>query len=243
MAFIHGKGASVLHGAYDLSAFLNDGSISNSVETAETTTFGVAGSAKTYITGLKDGTLSASGMFDGDANAVDEVITASVGSDTNAPVSFFPEGSTIGNKVKLLLAKTTSYSVSAPVGDVVSVSYDAQADGGIDHGVSLASLASISSTTNSTSVDNSASTANGGLAQLHVTVNSRSANATIKVQHSSDNSTWADLATFTVVATTVTTSERVAVAAGTTVNRYLRAQNTLSAGTGSITYQVSFARR
>jgi hypothetical protein len=241
MAFIHGKSAVVLHGIYDLSSYLNDGSVSTMSETAETTAFG--SSAKTYITGLKDGTVTASGMFDGAADAVDEVLTASIGSDTNAPVSFFPTLTTIGNPVKLLLAKTTGYSVSAPVGDVVSVSYDAQADGGIDHGVSLAPLAAVVATTNSTSVDNAASTANGGLAQLHVTANTWSANATIKVQHSSDNSTFADLATFTVVATTVKTSERVAVAAGTTVNRYLRAQVTLASGTGSITYQVSFARR
>ena len=241
MAFIHGKNAVVLHGAYALTSFLNDGSISASVETAETTSFG--NSAKTFVTGLRDGTLSASGMFDGAASAVDEVLTASIGSDSLSPVTFAPNGAVIGQRVVLLQAKTTSYDVSSPVGDVVSVSYDAQADGGLDHGVSLADLASISATTNSTSNDNTASTANGGLAQVHVTVNSRSSNSTIKVQHSSDNSTWADLATFTVVATTVITSERVAVAAGTTVNRYLRAQNTLAAGTGSITYQVSFARR
>jgi hypothetical protein len=241
MAFIHGKNAVVLHGAYALTSFLNDGSISASVETAETTAFG--NSAKTFVTGLKDGTLSASGMFDGAASAVDEVLTASIGSDSLSPVTFAPNGAVIGQRVVLLQAKTTSYDVSSPVGDVVSVSYDAQADGGLDHGVSLADLASISATTNSTSNDNTASTANGGLAQVHVTVNSRSSNSTIKVQHSSDNSTWADLASFTVVATTITTSERVAVVAGTTVNRYLRAQNTLAAGTGSITYQVSFARR
>jgi len=241
MPFIHGKNAAVLHGIYDLSSYLNDGSVSASVETAETTAFG--SSAKTYITGLNDGTITASGMFDGVAGAVDAILTASIGSDTLAPVSFFPAGFANGARVHLLQGKTTGYSVSSPVGDVVSVSYDAQADGGIDHGVSLASLASISSTTNGASVDNSASTANGGLAQLHVTANSRSANATIKVQHSTDNSTFVDLASFTVVATTVKTSERVAVAAGTTVNRYLRALNTLTAGTGSITYQVSFARR
>ena len=141
------------------------------------------------------------------------------------------------------MAKTTSYEVSSPVGDVVSVSYDAQSDGGIDQGVSLAALASVSATTTGSSHDNSASSANGGVAQLHVTANTWSANTTLKVQHSADNSTWADLATFTVVATTVKTSERVIVTSGTTVNRYLRAVATLSAGTGAITYQISFARR
>lgn len=241
MAFIHGKSAQVLHGAYNLSSFLNDASASADVEVAETTAFG--SSAKTYIVGLKDGTVSASGMFDGAANATDDVLSASIGSDTLAPVTIGYDGTTLGNRVTILKAKTTSYEVSTPVGDVVAVSYSAQADGGLDQGVSLAALASVSATTTGSSHDNSASTANGGVAQLHVTANSRSADATIKVQHSADNSTFADLATFTVVATTVTTSERVIVASGTTVNRYLRAVNTLASGTGSITYQVSFARR
>ena len=241
MAFIHGKSAQILHGAYNLSSFLNDASASADVEVAETTAFG--SSAKTYIVGLKDGTVSASGMFDGAASATDEVLSASIGSDTLAPVTIGYDGTTLGNRVTILKAKTTSYEVSTPVGDVVAVSYSAQADGGLDQGVSLAALTSVSATTTGSSHDNSASSANGGVAQLHVTANSRSANATIKIQHSADNSTFADLATFTVVATTVTTSERVIVASGTTVNRYLRAVNTLASGTGSITYQVSFARR
>jgi hypothetical protein len=241
MAFIHGKSSQVLHGAYNLGAFLNDASASADVEVAETTSFG--SSAKTYLVGLRDGTVSASGMFDGAAGAVDEVLSASIGSDTLAPVTIGYNGTTLGNRVTILKAKTTSYEVSTPVGDVVAVSYSAQADGGLDQGVSLAALASVSATTTGSSHDNSASSANGGVAQLHVTVNTRDADATIKIQHSADDSTFADLATFTVVATTVVTSERVIVASGTTVNRYLRAVNTLSAGTGSITYQVSFARR
>jgi hypothetical protein len=241
MAFIHGKSSQVLHGAYNLGAFLNDASASADVEVSETTSFG--SSAKTYLVGLRDGTVSASGMFDGAAGAVDEVLSASIGSDTLAPVTIGYNGTTLGNRVTILKAKTTSYEVSTPVGDVVAVSYSAQADGGLDQGVSLAALASVSATTTGSSHDNSASSANGGVAQLHVTVNTRDADATIKIQHSADDSTFADLATFTVVATTVVTSERVIVSSGTTVNRYLRAVNTLSAGTGSITYQVSFARR
>lgn len=243
MAFIHGKSVSVLHGIYDLSAFLNEASTARQVDTAETTTFGASGGGKTYITGLKDGTLSCSGLFDGSASAIDAVLTSSLGSDSLSPVIHAPEGFAVGSRVSVLQAKTTSYQVSSPVGDVVSVSYDAQADGGIDAGVSLCLLASVSATTNTSSHDNTASTANGGLAQLHVTANTRTVSTVFKVQHSADNSTWADLATFTTVATVITTSERVAVASGTTVNRYLRAQATLSAGTGSITYQISFSRR
>lgn len=241
MAFIHGKSSQVIHGIYDLSPYLNDASASADVETAETTTFG--SSAKSYIVGLRDGTVSASGMFDGVAGAVDEVLTASIGSDTLSPVTIGYNGTTLDNRVTLLQAKTTSYEVSTPIGDVVSVSYSAQADGGLDQGVSLAALASVSATTTGTANDNTASTTNGGMAQVHVTVNSRSSTSVIKIQHSADNSTFADLVTFTTVGIGATTSERSLVASGTTVNRYLRAVATLAAGTGSITYQVSFARR
>lgn len=239
MAFIHGKNAAVLHGAYNLSAYLNDGSVSQDAETAETTAFG--NSAKTYISGLKDATVSASGMFDGSANAVDVVLQATLGSDTLAPVLFAPEGLTTGNRCYILQAKTTSYEVSSPVGDVVAVSYDAQADGGADGSVIILNATQTTST-NGASQDNAASTTNGGMAQLHVTANTMNANTVFKLQHSANNSTWADLVTFSTVATTVTTSERSLVAKGTTVNRYLRAISTMS-GTGSITFTMAFARR
>lgn len=242
MPFIHGKNAAIIHGAFPLTSFLNDGSVSQDVETAETTAFGAAGGAKTYITGLRDATFSASGMFDGDASAVDVVLSGSIGSDTLAPVLFAPSGIAAGNRGFILQGKTTSYEVSAPVGDVVSVSYDAQADGGVDDAILLTALAAVTATGSGSSQDNSASTSNGGIAQLHVTANTMNNNMVFKVQHSADNSTWADLATFTTVATTVKTSERVTVASGTTVNRYLRANYTAS-GTGSVTFTMAFARR
>jgi len=96
MAFIHGKTAQVLHGVFDLSAFLNEATASQEVETTETTAFG--NSAKTYIVGLKDGTISASGMFDGAASAVDEVLAGSIGSDTLSPVTVGYSGTTLGNR-------------------------------------------------------------------------------------------------------------------------------------------------
>lgn len=240
MAFIHGKGAAVVHGANDLTSYLNDVSVSQDVETAETTAFGA--SAKSYIVGLRDATASASGMFDGSAAAVDATLSTTLGSDTLAPLIMAPSGATGGERAYILKAKTTSYEVSSPVGDVVSVSFDVQADGGADDALLLTSLAAVTATGNGTSRDNTTSTTDGGIAQLHVTANSMNNDVVFKVQHSADNSTWADLATFTTVATTVTTSERVTVAAGTTVNRYLRANYTVS-GTGSITFIIAFARR
>lgn len=240
MAFLHGKGTAVLFNEYDLSSYFNDAGVTRNVETAETTAFG--NNSKTYIIGLMDGTLSLSGMFDGTAGAIDAVLAGVLGTENAAVTTVLYNGASIGNRVQLAQTEVTSYDVSAPVGDVVAASTELQADGGVDNGIALSALKAITATGTETAQDNSASSSNGGVAHLHVTANAHDASAVFKVQHSADNIAWADLATFTTVATTVTTAERVVVAAGTTVNRYLRAEYTLS-GSGSITFQMSFARR
>jgi len=241
MAFIHGKSAIVLQNEFNLSSYFNDVSISRSIETAETTAFGA--SAKAYIVGLIDGTLSLSGMFDGAANAIDAEITDVLGVNAGAVISVSVSGvTTIGTRMISTTGKLTSYEVTAPVGDVVSANAEFQADDGIGNAVSLAALAAITTTTTGTSVDNAASSANGGFATLHVTANTMNAATVCKVQHSSDNSTWADLQAFTSVPSTTVTAERIKVANGTTVNRYLRAVAT-PAGAGSFTYHINFARQ
>jgi hypothetical protein len=241
MAFIHGKGTIVLYNEFNLSSYFNEASASRSVETAETTTFG--NSAKTYITGLIDGTLSLSGMFDGAANAIDQELTDVLGLNDGANITVAPEGSlALGLRTMSLKGELTSYEVSSPVGDVVSASSEFQADNGIASGISLHDLVARTATGTGTSVDNATSSTRGGFGTLHVTANTMDANTVLKVQHSADNSTWVDLVTFSTVATTVKTSERVEVSSATTVNRYLRATWTAS-GTGSITFHINFARR
>ena len=241
MAFIHGKSAQVLHNEFDLSSYFNDASVSRSVETAETTSFGAT--AKSYIVGLTDGTISLSGMFDGSANAIDQEMTDVFGVNDGSVISISPSGSTaIGTRILTATGKITSYEVSSPVGDVVAANAEFQADAGVGNAVSLAALATITTTTTGASVDNGASSTNGGFATLHVTANTMD-NATVcKIQHSSDDSVFVDLVTFTSVATTVVTAERNTVANGTTVNRYLRAVAT-PAGAGNFTYHINFARQ
>jgi hypothetical protein len=242
MAFIHGKSAGVLYGAYDLSAFFNEASMSQSVETAETTTFGSG--AKSYITGLKDGTFSLSGMFDGVAAGIDEVISASVGDSANVPITIIPQqAATMAVSDVSFSGETleTSYEVSSPVGDVVSANMEGQITGGMDRGIVLAPKTVVSATATGTSVDQTASTTNGGVGYLHVTANTRNGAITVKVQHSSDNSTFADLITFTSVSSSTIVSERIAATG--TVNRYVRASYTVAGSSGSATTTVAFSRK
>lgn len=239
MAFQHGKQTAVLFNGTNLSPYFNEVSASRAVETAETTAFG--STAKTYIVGLQDGTLSASGMFDGAQGAVDEVLGSTLGGDPNDVVSMFPEGLTAGRVSLSAAVKRTSYEVSSPVGDVVSASLEVQADGGVDRGIVLAGAAAVTANGSGTAQDAGASSADGGAGFLHVTANTRNGSSTFKVQHSADNVTWVDLVTFASVTQNATASERVVVTG--TVNRYLRATHAPGGSTGSATYTMTFARR
>ena len=128
MAFVHGKSAvfkvddsgGTLR---DISSYLNDVSMPRDIETAETTTFGVAGSAKTYITGLTDATISISGLFDATA---DGYLAGVVGQAATLSFEYGPAGSTGGLVKYTGECILTSYEVSASVGDSVQASADFQ---------------------------------------------------------------------------------------------------------------------
>jgi len=133
MAFLHGKSAffSVDDSGgtpRDLSAYLEDISMPRSVETAETTTFGAASSAKTYIVGLQDGNLSISGKFDSTADGYLAGVAAA-----SASLSFVygPGGNTVGYVKYTGECFMTSYDVGSQVGDVVSAKADFQITGAI----------------------------------------------------------------------------------------------------------------
>lgn len=243
--FRHGKNTIVLFDKFDLSTYFNSATTSAMAEAVETTTFGSAN--KTYAVGMKDGTVSFEGLWAGDTDGVDETLTAAIASTTKKIITVGSEGAAIGRRAQLVNTDETSYEIKTAVADMVTISAQAQASGtvgGLDGGVLLAAQQSVTATVNNTSVDNTASSANGGVGHLHVTANTRNGAATIKIQHSANNSTWADLTVFTATTSSTTTSERVEVVAGTTVNRYLRAIVSAFAGSsGTATITVGFARR
>lgn len=238
MAFTHGKGAGVLVGEYNLSPYLSSYESSKTLEVAETTTF--TATAKTFIPGLLDATLSMGGFFDGAVGAVDEILEAALGAAAPKVVTLLPAGAaggTIGDRAQLCVADETTYGASAAPGDAVSITAEFQATGGLWGGVLLHPLTARTAAANYTAVDNAASSANGYVANVHVTAFDGT-DVVIKVQHSTDNSSWSDLVTFATVSGV--TSERK-TATGT-VNRYVRA--IISSGTfTSVTFAVAFSRK
>ncbi len=131
MAFRHGKNAvfKVDNSGgtlTDISAYIHDVSLPRSIETAETTTFGVTGGSKTYVTGLNDSTISISGKFD---STVDAHLAGVLGQDATLSFEYGPAGSTVGYIKFTGECIMTKYDLSSPVGDVVSFSCDFQVTG------------------------------------------------------------------------------------------------------------------
>ena len=243
MAAKRGLGASVMVNGYDLSTFLKTASPDLSIELLDATTFQAPGGDKIFVGGFRDGKLSLEGFFDSDPtnqNEIDDVFNAVIGGTTKQVVTVSPEGAlTLGNRCYLIDADTVKYAVGSPATGLIMSNAEVQSSSGLGYGVILQPKAALTATGNGSSVDNAASSANGGAGHLHVTAKSGTTpTITGKIQHSVDNSTWVDLITFAALA--VIGSERVEVTG--TVNRYLRFIRTIG-GTGpSFDVTAAFAR-
>lgn len=128
--FVHGKSTNFTlddtsGSVRDISNTLTSVDFPDSVETAETTAFG--SSAKSYIVGLTDATFSLSGIWDA---TVDGYISGGAEPASRSFV-YGPAGSTAGNVKYTGEAIVTSYSISNPVGDVVTYSLDLQVTGAV----------------------------------------------------------------------------------------------------------------
>ena len=112
-----------------ISDVLTDVSFPQTIETAETTSFG--SNAKTYIVGLSDATISISGNFD---TTVDTHLSAVLGQAATLSFEYGPEGSTAGDAKYTGECLMTSYEKSGAVGDVVTFSAEFQVTGAVTRG-------------------------------------------------------------------------------------------------------------
>ena len=239
--FIHGKNTAVYIDEFDLTSYFTDTSIALDNDVSETTAFGDTN--KSFILGTRGGTLSMSGMWAADTDGSDEELQALLGNATTPIITVREGAAAIGSRAVIAQANETSYAITNPIADVVTVSADFECTPNqvsnltfaLAGGVQLTAGASIAhcSLGNLSSVDNGAGT-------LHVPTNTVNGNTTIKIQHSANDASWADLISFTVVGSSAKTSEIKAVSG--TVNRYLRASASTAGSSGSITFMVAFAR-
>ena len=130
--FVHGKATDFELDdtggtSRSLSTVLTSVDFPETIDTAETTAFGAT--SKSYIVGLRDATISVSGLWDA---TVDGYI---IGTEpATRSFIFGPAGSTSSNVKYTGECILTSYSVSNPVGDVVTFSLDLQVTGNVTRG-------------------------------------------------------------------------------------------------------------
>lgn len=134
MAFVHGKNSvfkldNASGSLTDISAFVNNVDFPETADVAETSVLGA--SNKTYIVGLKDATISLSGLFDA---TVDAILGAVVGQTATLSYEYSPEGTASGKVKYTGEAILTNYALSSPVGDVVAYSADLQCSGAVTRG-------------------------------------------------------------------------------------------------------------
>lgn len=196
--------------------------------------------SKEFIPGQESATFNVDMLLDNAATASSQFGILYTAKSTPQVVTLAPSGTARGAETWQVQSNELNFSTTAAAAIVVNATVAFQSDGLVDPGVVIDPETAITVDTNGTSVDNTAATSNGGVAHLHVTAYSGLTSNSIILEHSTNNSVWTTLATFTLV--TGTGSERLVVAPGTTVNRYLRIRDDVT-GTGSCTRFVSFARR
>lgn len=241
MAFQNSVNTQIVVNEFDMTSYFTNLASTGGRGMYDSTVFGKT--APTFVPGLRTGTVHADGFFSSDATVgSDVVLQPEIALSTPPLVSAAPIGFTIGNRTLHYQAWAKSYALGIKVNSLIVNSVDWEPNDGFDSGVSLHALAAETGSTNSTSVDNSGASSNGGVAFIHATSITSNPSVAVKVQHSTNNSTWVDLVTFTAI--TAVSSERIVIAAGTTVRQYLRAISTFTGGTSpSLTYTVGFARR
>ena len=241
MSFVHGKDTEVYVAQYDLSAYFTNADESSDQASHETTTFGK--DTVTREAGLRDGKVSLTGLYDATADAL---WASWLGSASGEALTVCPGGDSAGGQARVGKIRHVSYKASQPVGGMVAVSLSLECHGVWEpNGKVVHVLGAETSTGEEATVhDVAAATTDGGAATIHcTTVSGTTPTLDSKIQHSINDSDWVDLSpAFTQLA--AAGSQVIEVAAGTTVNEYIREYHTIGGSdTPTFTYLVAFARR
>lgn len=218
MAKSNGLGVRLYSHGWDLSGDVNVlDAIGYTQELLPTTTLDKAAVAR--IVGSSDGSLTVNGWFEQEGQHA--AYLDSFKMPTTDQIVLVQMGTALGDPFSGMTAKEATYNVNRASGSAIATTatFSSTAGEEVEWGVMLtASKITSSSAGNGETVDNAASSSAGLVAYLEA-MSLASGTVVVKVQHSTNASTWVDLITFTSVAA-APTAER-ATATGT-INRYLR---------------------
>lgn len=233
------KNISFFVNGYNIADALTGFTFTADGEELDATTVASSGAFREYVQGFKEGSLEGNGIFDSDTVNLDEIhdiLSAAYtsGSDQNILVS---RGTiVVGDPAIMMTGGQMKYDIPVDVGGLIFSNANWRANSGIKFGRWLANVQLNSGTTNGTSVDNGAASSNGGTLQVHL-FNDDATDADFKLQHSTDDSVWADV-TGAVINNLSATHTSGSVTVTGTINRYTRLVSVI---TGGDTFLVSAA--
>jgi hypothetical protein len=204
---------------------------------------GIDKSAYERIGGLRSGQIEFTAFFNHDSvtPATHEKLSALPTSDVTLT---YCRGTTVGDFAASLVAKQVNYDPSRADDGMLTFAVSAQSNGfGIEWGRQLtAGIRTDTVPTTGTGIDTTASASFGAQAYLQV-FSFTGTDATVKIQDSADNVTFADVAglSFTPIAA-APTSERITVSNTTTIRRYVRAVTVTTGGFTSLNFAVNFVK-
>jgi hypothetical protein len=244
MSFHTGESASLLVDQFNLNRFLKQVVPTTERDLHDSTNFDSQGSRE-FTPGLRKGRISAEGFWNSEAViGSDAVLAAALNSSSVVNVTAAPAGMAIGARVYLAAADAAAYEITSPVDELTTIMIELQSTGGNLPGVSLFDVRTATDApiagVGQTAVDNGAGTGAGAVAHLHApTFAGLGASLAVKIQHSTNGSTWADLLTFSTLPSVG--SQRVEVAG--TVHRFTRALVTVTGSGLTLRFGVALARR
>lgn len=232
MSFVSSKKSRLLVGDFNLASYGTQVNAAWSVDVLDWTVF--PDTAKVFGLGQDTATMTVAGLYD----TAEHADLAALKGVAAGPVTLGLNGFAVGSEVWLVNVLETDLETSADVAGSAMFSFGMQCDGIVDMGVSLADHAAVTADANGTTVDGAAATAGGAVAHLHATAFSGFSGVAAIVEDSANSTDWATIGTFSSLA--AAGSERLVIAG--TVRRYTRVRWDVT-GTGSVTAQVSLARR
>lgn len=210
-------------GGYDLSGDV--GSIDNvggPRGTMDVTGIGQSGMDRLLLPG--NGVISFKSFFNDAALAEHVILKSLPTTDTHV---VYAKGQAIGDACAMLVAKQINYDPTRNQDGSLEFAIEATSTGGValEWGVMLSAADDThASAGSSDSLDNGASSSAGAAAYLQI-LDINSGAPTVKIEDSTNDSSWSDLITFTAVSDGAEpTFERKTVSG--TVNRYLRVTTT-----------------
>ncbi len=239
--------ASLIIDGIDILGTVTEITDKQSALTEETHTLGDSWVEHSYV-GVRQFEISQSGFYDDAALSAHAALATGPGNSSRV-LTYQPAGTASGAPFKGMSAVQVDYSVEPARGVLhkAMASYIGGAAARSDEGKTLFTHKALGadSATVGPSVDHGASTTGGGAGYFQLTAFTSGALATgtrTRIQHSSDNVTFADLITFTI-ATAAPFGQRSQLGSTVVVERYTRMATSYQGGSSAqATMFVGFAR-